>query len=92
MSNNKQSMKLYTEEQVRDFIDRYGCIVQSDLDENQLNTIELPSIEEILVPFPTTDDYDFRDGKEVGCWMNGWEQGFKEVRQNILNKIQGGNK
>jgi len=26
-------MKLYTEQELRDFIDRIGCIVESDLDE-----------------------------------------------------------
>jgi hypothetical protein len=36
-------MKLYTEEQLRDFIDRNGCIVESDLDEKQLTPTELPS-------------------------------------------------
>ena len=34
-------MKVYPEEGLRDFIDRHGCIVQSDLDENQLTPSEL---------------------------------------------------
>ena len=49
MTNNKQqtTMKLFTEKELRDFIDRNGCIVESDLDEKQLTPIELPSDEEI---------------------------------------------
>jgi len=34
-------MKLFTEKELRDFIDRNGCIVESDLDEKQLTPIEL---------------------------------------------------
>ena len=94
-------MKLYTEEQVKHAIQMARAsqnlfttpfIYDKHEILEQLTPIELPSDEEILVPFPTTDDYDFRDGKEVGCWMNGWEQGFKEARKNILNKTYGGNK
>ena len=40
-------MKVYPEADLSDFIDRNGCIVQSDLDENQLTPIELRSYEEI---------------------------------------------
>ena len=94
MSNNKQSMKLYTEEHLKIFyhLGKIDGFIgrQDDVDELIKNypPIELPSDEEILVPFPTTDDCDFRDGKEVGCWMNGWEQGFKKARQNALNQYQ----
>ena len=71
-------MKLYTEEQVRDFIDRNGCIVESDLDEKQLTPIELPSDEEIDRMWPLYYT-------EFG---NGLNEGAKQMR----DKIQGGNK
>lgn len=47
---------------------------------------------ELLIPFPSDKHGDFRDGKEIKSWMNGWEQGYKEAYQDILHKIKRGNK
>lgn len=70
-------MKLYTEEQVRDFIDRNGCIVESDLDEKQLTPIELPSDEEI---------------EEEALKREYFELSFFNGAKMVISKIQGGNK
>jgi hypothetical protein len=94
MSNNKQSMKLYTEEHLKIFyhlgkID--GFIGRQD-DVNELiknyPPIELPSDEEIeqyLKSFPYTkhlDDGQYNDGVIVGA-----ELAIEWMR----DKIQGGN-
>jgi hypothetical protein len=47
MSNNKQSMKLYTEEQLTRYLLDEGIIELSDLANNLIPYIELPSDEEI---------------------------------------------
>ena len=70
-------MKLYTEEQIRDFIDRIGCIVESDLDEKQLTPIELPSDEEI---------------REQGKTQSTFAPSFIYGAEWMRDKIQGGNK
>jgi hypothetical protein len=79
MSNNKQSMKLYTEEQVREMLENAGKYPrQIDFLLENLTPIELPSDEEIL--------------KQGNLIRDVWEQtiymsGAKWVR----DKIQGGN-
>jgi hypothetical protein len=88
MSNNKQSMKLYTEEQVKMAIqmaDKYNYLIT--LEEcgilNQLTPIELPSDEEIkkIMEFDgmEIDEFDPYDLSYLGgaIWMR--------------DKIQGGN-
>ena len=47
MSNNKQSMKLYTEEQLTKYLLDEGIMELSDLANNLIPYIELPSDEEI---------------------------------------------
>ena len=94
-------MKLYTEEQllntvksIRHYDEVYDEKVANERIEKHLKAlqpIELPSDEEILIPFPTEEDENFRDGKEIKNWMNGWGKGYKEALQAIRNKIQGGN-
>jgi hypothetical protein len=42
----------------------------------------LPPIEddvEILIPFP--DGEELRDGKEIGVWMKGWEDGYNKSKE-----------
>ena len=95
MSNNKQSMKLYTEEQVLKMLE---VCRDSDLYEHILTfedilktetPIELPSDEEVeqyLKSFPYTkhlDDGQYNDGVIVGAEL---------AIQWFRNKIQGGNK
>ena len=41
---------------------------------------------EILIPFPSEKDGNFRDGAEIGNWMNGWERGFKEAQEELFNE------
>ena len=82
MSNNKQSMKLYTEEQVRQAIkmaDKYHHILDSEESEiiSVLESIELPSDEEI-----DKNGYHDKEHDDI----------FKEGAKFVLNKIQGGNK
>jgi hypothetical protein len=78
MSNDKQSMKLYTEEQVLQIIGNlnreYFVTPQELLEEMKLTSIELPSDEEIDKESLKSDfKYTFRNGAK---WMR--------------NKIQGG--
>lgn len=86
MSNYKQIMKLYTEEQVREAY-LSGMYVTVSFEEvlQRLTTIELPSDEEIhkLSPHQIGDSNNSWD---IG-FHNGWEQGAKWMR----DKIQGGN-
>ena len=69
MSNDKQSMKLYTEEQVREIIGNlnreYFVTPEELLEEMELTPIELPSVEEIKkmmeldgMEFDELDPYD----------------------------------
>ena len=84
MNNTKQSMKLYTEEQIRNAM-RADFVIDEEIDNliNKLTPIELPSDEEIddLAPYEADTDYD--------CgFHHGWIEGAKQ----ICNRIQGGNK
>ena len=80
MSNNKQTMKLYTELQVKQMIEKSR---ETGLTADYLiatsKGIELPSDEEIeeeiLLNEYVDNDCDFRQGAEF-----------------VINKIQGGNK
>ena len=80
MSNNKQSMKLYTEEQVIDIFEKYGNMsainARNILDLSE--SIQLPSDEELKKQFDV-DEFDPYDLAYLGgaIWMR--------------NKIQGGN-
>jgi hypothetical protein len=77
MSNNKQSMKLYTEEEIKRGLDN-PVLFEMTTDEfiNSLIPIGLPSDEEIQKESLKTDfEYTFRNGAK---WMR--------------DKIQGGNK
>ena len=77
MSNNKQSMKLYTTDQVIDIFEKYGNMsainARNIIDLSE--SIELPSDEEIQKESLKSDfEYTFRNG---ALWMR--------------DKIQGGN-
>ena len=95
MSNYKQSMKLYTEEQMRDAIKMARNGVRSE--DNIIGSlnfikppIELPSDEEIDEETLEETALSFLPHSEVEhdtCFIIGFEFGFKYV----LNKIQGGN-
>ena len=78
MSNNKQSMKLYTEEQMRKalrtYLDLSKFLTENDVIK-EFTPIELPSDEEIQKESLKSDfEYTFRNGAK---WMR--------------DKIQGGN-
>jgi hypothetical protein len=80
MSNGKQSVKLYTEEDLKKVIsiysEEYKTSTDEILKELNLTPIELPSDEEIQKESLISDfEYTFRNGAR---WMR--------------NKIQGGNK
>ena len=86
--SNKQSMKLYTEEQVIEVFEKYGNMsainARNILDLSE--SIELPSDEEVeqyLKSFPYTkhlDDGQYNDGVIVGAEL---------AIQWFRNKIQG---
>ena len=88
MSNNKQGIKLYTEEQVIEVLEKYGNMsainARNILDLSE--SIELPSDEEVeqyLKSFPYTkhlDDGQYNDGVIVGAEL---------AIQWFRNKIQG---
>ena len=87
MSNNKQSMKLYTEEQVKEIVNR--CMILGLSAETLLSTLtplQLPSDEELIEVIenkfgkinPTLGTSDYRMGYESGLF-------------DVVKLIQGGN-
>ena len=83
MSNNKQSMKLYTKEQLRDAIKmaRNGARSEDNIIDS-LNFIK-PYIE-----LPSDEEIEERIGFEYpATYQNAFKEGAKWMR----NKIQGGN-
>ena len=80
MSSNKQSMKLYTEEQVREIMKSTHIHTDNDVDMilPKFTPIELPSDEEIKKEM----EFDWLDPEDVA-----YLGGAKWMR----NKIQGGN-
>ena len=79
MSNNKQSMKLYTEEQVREMLENAGKYPrQIDFLLENLTPIELPSDEEIK--------------KEMEYYkLDPFDLTYFEGISYMRDKIQGGN-
>lgn len=77
MSYNKQSMKLYTHEEIVNFLKKeFADEINAETFMENLTPIELPSDEEIQQESLKSDfEYTFRNGAK---WMR--------------NKIQGGNK
>jgi hypothetical protein len=84
MSNNKQSMKLYTEEQVKEMIGKSQATgLNADFLILSTPPIELPSDEEIdkeafQVPYDNTQEF--------------YDLQFIKGAQWMRDKIQGGNK
>jgi hypothetical protein len=75
-------MKLYTEEQLTRYLLDEGIMELSDLANNLVPCIELPSDEEIEASkFPL-------NSPEQELYNDGWGEGAKWMR----DKIQGGNK
>jgi hypothetical protein len=85
MSNNKQSMKLYTTDQVIDIFEKYGNMsainARNIIDLSE--SIELPSDEEII-KIMELDDMEF---DEFDPYHVSHLEGAKWMR----DKIQGGN-
>ena len=80
MSNNKQSMKLYTEKEIVKFLQmEYTYEIDVETFMNNLTPIELPSDEEIKKTMTDFDEFDPYDVTYLGgaIWMR--------------DKIQGGN-
>ena len=87
MSNNKQSIKIYTEEQVKEMIDDAHNGVDGYYDIlKKHKPIELPSDDEIreerLLQFPDSE-YANRANDRLAFYCGA---------RFIINKIQGGNK
>ena len=77
MSNNKQSMKLYTEEEIKRLLKEQ--IIFDDEDFDKLTPIELPSDEEIEQESLKSDfEYTFRNGAK---WMRNKIQGGNNEQQ-----------
>ena len=77
-------MKLYTEQQLTRYLLDEGIMELSDLANNLVPHIELPSDEEIEkeAPYSTLGwGYEF-----------GMNDGFKKGAKYVIDKIQGGNK
>lgn len=83
MDNNKQIMKLYTEEQVIEVFEKYGNMsainARNIIDLSE--SIELPSDEEI--------DRELESHEHTTLEL---EAGFKAGANYVIYKIQGGNK
>ena len=78
MSNNKQSMKLYTEKQLKQIFVTHYFITDKELEE--LTPIELPSDDEIK-----------RVINPLHGEMDDFDLGFRNGVQWLRDKIQGGN-
>ena len=87
MSNNKQSMKLYTEEQVLKAIHKAMYLGHCNLED--LTPIELPSDEEIVIQSKYIAYKYFEKHHASHC--QGLEEGSLRMACWMLNKIQGGN-
>jgi hypothetical protein len=92
MSNNKQSMKLYTEEEVFKAIqmaDKYHYLLTSEECDivNSLTPIELPSDEEI-----EKESFDLYANHNTYSLNVRQYKAFKRGAKWMRNKIQGGNK
>ena len=94
MSNNKQSMKLYTQEQVIEVFEKYGNMsainARNIIDLSE--SIELPSDEEIEAHV----DDDFLNATEVHKYSEEAQLLMKAMCKAgalwMRDKIQGGNK
>ena len=84
MSNNKEIMKIYTEEQVRSMIMSMGTFSDEQIDYyiDKLTPIELPSDEEIEAEIWVNIE---------GQWIT-FADTFRRAAKWMRNKIQGGNK
>ena len=103
MSNNKQSMKLYTEEQVRQSLMKHqnaSMLLSSEQIDyliEEITPIELPSDEEIYL---MSEKYaekcglkNFFNEDEVKINKHHWVMGYKSAIKDFLNtQIKGGNK
>ena len=72
MSNNKQSMKLYTEEEIVNFLKKeFADEINAETFMENLTPIELPSDEEIGQEFKHgSENWEVRQALEVGAkWM-----------------------
>ena len=94
MSNNKQSMKLYTEEQVKKIQKAILCnhkdaIMDENYCLNVTTPIELPSNEEIeFAKENAWSTYEYQEGNLYSTTFNG---GFQLGAKWMRDKIQGGN-
>jgi hypothetical protein len=106
MSNNKQSMKLYTEEEIKRGLDNPVTFdMTTDEFINSLTPIELPSDEDIEEKLNVAYGNGYEQGemdfykkmKSQGkLYADGYEEGYLHalelVKWKIDNEIQGGNK
>ena len=63
------------------YCDENGC-----LNRNRELVEECNDCKEVLVPM--IPNVDCRDGKEIGVWMKGWEEGYKEAKETLYTKEQ----
>ena len=104
MSNNKQSMKLYTEEQLTKYLLDEGIMELSDLANNLIPHIQLPSDEEIEEKLNVAYGNGYEQGEmdfykkmqEKGNeYADGYAEGYKRalelVKHKIDNDLQGDN-
>jgi hypothetical protein len=80
-------MKLYTRETIIEGFAKYGKMRKLNAMNivDKLTPIELPSDDdELFIPVPSSEkDGTFRDGAEIGVWMNGWKKGYQWVINHI---------
>ena len=105
MSNNKQSMKLYTEEEIVSFLKKeFADEINAETFMENLTPIELPSDEEVEEKLNVAYGNGYEQGemdfykkmKSQGkLYADGYEEGYLRalelVKWKIDNEIQGGN-
>lgn len=47
-----------------------------------LTSVKSESAKDVLIPFPTGQDGEFRDGAEIKTWMNGYEKAMHDFANN----------
>lgn len=89
MSNNKQSMKLYTEEQLTRYLLDEGIMELSDLANNLIPHIELPSDEEIW-KWWKTQKFQKEQGEQEYRML--YEIDLPKILKSFIEHLEGENK
>ena len=94
MSNNKQSIKIYTEEQVKMMLDKMSLVTERKnlgVSSNfRHRAIEIDNLIQLQTPIELPSDEEIeREARDENIYNN---LQFRKGAKMVINKIQGGNK